>query len=56
LPTFSKHYKDLEKDKWVKVIGWESKEMAEKIILDGISAAKKRKTGTETFLKRLNSP
>ena len=36
---FFQHYKDLEKGKWVKVLGWESKETAEKIILDGISAA-----------------
>jgi inorganic pyrophosphatase len=38
---FFQHYKDLEKGKWVEIIGWESKETAEKIILEGISAAKK---------------
>jgi inorganic pyrophosphatase len=43
---FFEHYKDLEKEKWVKVTGWESKEMAEKIILDGISAAREKTTGS----------
>ncbi len=40
---FFQHYKDLEKGKWVKILGWESKEMAEKIILEGISAEKMKK-------------
>jgi len=37
---FFDHYKDLEQNKWVKVIGWESKEKAEKLIEDAIKAAK----------------
>ncbi len=35
---FFDHYKDLEPNKWVKVKGWESKEVAEQIILDSIKA------------------
>ena len=34
---FFEHYKDLEKGKWVKVLGWEGKEAAHKEILDGIA-------------------
>ncbi|AAO26818.1 inorganic pyrophosphatase [Buchnera aphidicola str. Bp (Baizongia pistaciae)] len=30
---FFKHYKNLENNKWVKIIGWENKKNAEKIIL-----------------------
>ena len=37
---FFNHYKDLEPNKWVKVIGWESKEKAEEIIQDSIKAYK----------------
>ena len=33
---FFEHYKELEKDKFVKVTGWENKNQAEKIITDGI--------------------
>jgi inorganic pyrophosphatase len=33
---FFEHYKELEKDKFVKVTGWEDKIQAEKIITDGI--------------------
>lgn len=33
---FFEHYKELEKDKFVKVIGWENKDQSEKIVLDGI--------------------
>lgn len=33
---FFEHYKDLEKDKWVKVQGWEGPEAARKEIADGI--------------------
>jgi inorganic pyrophosphatase len=40
---FFEHYKDLEKDKWVKVLGWEGKESAHKEILDGIAAYNKTK-------------
>lgn len=33
---FFGHYKDLEKDKWVKVTHWVDTEAAEKLILEGI--------------------
>jgi len=33
---FFEHYKELEKDKFVKVTGWENKDKAEKIITEGI--------------------
>ena len=35
---FFAHYKDLEPNKWVKVKGWESIDMARKLILDGVKA------------------
>ncbi|NNE56518.1 MAG: inorganic diphosphatase [Hellea sp.] len=38
---FFDHYKDLEKEKWVKVIGWEGREKAEELILAGVKAAAK---------------
>ena len=37
---FFSHYKDLEKDKWVKVQGWEGNEKAEVLILEGIERAR----------------
>ena len=40
---FFEHYKDLEKGKWVKVLGWGGKESAHKEILDGIAAYNKTK-------------
>ena len=40
---FFEHYKDLEKGKWVKVLGWEGKESAHKEILDGIANHSKAK-------------
>lgn len=33
---FFSHYKDLEKNKWVKVLGWEDIEAAQKVITDAI--------------------
>lgn len=39
IPHFFNHYKDLEKDKWVKVLGWESAEKAGELIVEGINAA-----------------
>ena len=36
---FFEHYKDLEPDKWVKIIGWDSQEKAGKLIMEGIAAA-----------------
>jgi inorganic pyrophosphatase len=38
IPHFFNHYKDLEKDKWVKVLGWESAEKAAELITSGIKA------------------
>jgi len=40
---FFEHYKDLEKNKWVKVIGWEGKEKAQELIVQAIDAEKKAK-------------
>ena len=35
---FFEHYKDLEKGKWVKVLGWEGPDAARKEISDGMAA------------------
>lgn len=35
---FFQHYKDLEKDKWAKIIGWEGAEKAASLIMEGIKA------------------
>ncbi|MGV6802082.1 MAG: inorganic diphosphatase [bacterium] len=35
---FFEHYKDLEGDKWVKVVGWEGREKAMQLISEGIAA------------------
>lgn len=40
IPHFFGHYKDLEPDKWVKILGWEDKEKAAELILSGIAAVK----------------
>lgn len=40
IPHFFAHYKDLEKNKWVKVIGWADREKAEELILAGVKAYK----------------
>lgn len=37
---FFEHYKDLEPDKWVKIVGWKDREEAEALILKGVAAAK----------------
>ena len=37
---FFEHYKDLEKDKWVKLKGWVDAAEAEQLIRDGIAAYK----------------
>ena len=37
---FFEHYKDLEKEKWVKVLRWGGAEEAHQLILDGIARAK----------------
>jgi len=36
---FFDHYKDLEENKWVKVLGWEGKDKAEEFIRAGVKAA-----------------
>ena len=38
---FFEHYKDLEENKWVKILGWEGPESAKQEILDGIANYKK---------------
>jgi inorganic pyrophosphatase len=38
---FFEHYKDLDKGKWVKVLGWDGKAAAHQEILDGIAAYNK---------------
>lgn len=40
---FFAHYKDLEKGKWSKVLGWGDAKKAETMILEGIERAKKTK-------------
>ena len=39
---FFRHYKDLEKGKWVKVGGWVDREAAEKLILEAIARVQKK--------------
>ena len=39
IPHFFDHYKDLEKSKWVKVLGWEDVDKAHELILAGLKAA-----------------
>ena len=34
---FFEHYKDLEKGKWVKVLGWEGIDAAKKEVMDGVA-------------------
>lgn len=38
---FFEHYKDLEKGKWVKILGWKDKAHAQDIIMKSIEAAKR---------------
>lgn len=40
---FFTHYKDLEKNKWVKVLGWGDAAEAQRMIMEGIEQAKKFK-------------
>ncbi|MCK5745197.1 MAG: inorganic diphosphatase [Oricola sp.] len=42
---FFEHYKDLEPNKWVKIVEWRGIEEAERLILEGIEAEAKRKAG-----------
>ena len=39
IPHFFNHYKDLETDKWVKVLGWEGRDKAHELIREGLAAA-----------------
>jgi inorganic pyrophosphatase len=39
---FFEHYKDLEKTKWVKIVGWEGADRAKAIILEAIERAKNK--------------
>src|SRR6201988_599559 len=39
---FFEHYKDLEKNKWVKVLRWGDAAEAQKLIMEGIERAKKK--------------
>lgn len=38
IPHFFEHYKDLEKNKWVKILGWADRKKAEELIIAGIKA------------------
>ncbi|MEC7702769.1 MAG: inorganic diphosphatase [Pseudomonadota bacterium] len=38
---FFTHYKDLEKGKWVKVLGWDGVEMAKQMLVEGVERAGK---------------
>jgi len=37
---FFEHYKDLEKGKWVKIMGWEGVEKAKQLIMEGVERTK----------------
>jgi inorganic pyrophosphatase len=39
---FFTHYKDLEKGKWAKVLGWEGAEKAKSLIMEGIKHAESK--------------
>jgi inorganic pyrophosphatase len=43
---FFEHYKDLENNKWVKVIGWGDASEAKRLIVEAIERAKKAKGGS----------
>ena len=38
---FFEHYKDLEEGKWVKILGWDGPEAAQKEVMDGVENYKK---------------
>ncbi|MQT12494.1 inorganic diphosphatase [Segnochrobactrum spirostomi] len=42
---FFEHYKDLEPNKWVKIVRWDGVEVAERMILEAIDRAKAEKKG-----------
>ena len=37
IPHFFEHYKDLEPNKWVKILGWEGKDRAGELIMESIA-------------------
>lgn len=37
IPHFFAHYKDLEKEKWVKIVGWEGRQKAGELIMESIA-------------------
>ena len=37
---FFEHYKDLEPNKWVKIVGWEDANSAERLIMEAVERAK----------------
>jgi inorganic pyrophosphatase len=39
---FFEHYKDLEPDKWVKILGWGDADEARALIMDGLERAKRK--------------
>ena len=39
IPHFFNHYKDLEPNKWVKILGWEDKDTAGRLIEESIARA-----------------
>ncbi len=41
---FFAHYKDLEPDKWVKIVGWRDAEEAHALVREGVERAKKAKS------------
>ncbi len=41
---FFEHYKDLEPDKWVKIVGWRGRDEAERLILEGLKAEAAKKS------------
>ena len=41
---FFEHYKDLEPNKWVKILGWAGPERAQELIMQGIERAKGKLT------------
>jgi len=42
---FFAHYKDLEPNKWVKIIGWGDAETARRLVVEGIERCKAAKAG-----------
>lgn len=48
---FFSHYKDLESNKWVKVVGWGDAAEARKLILEAIERAKEAKGGRDKGAK-----